>query len=281
MPWHTTVDLDLFDARAGSFLRAQPVENTLLLTTMDHVRTQGRRAYGDDDPVYGWWESPDATVSGAYLRTPPYPALVASAPDEAVESLVDIVAAIGRFNAERGLAEAMAARWHDRTGLPCEIVRQTRLFRLDELVPPEPAPSGRARIAEPADRELVLTWHRLFGEEVGEPRDDVSTVVDARMADGAILLWEDGGVPVCLAGHTQPQADTIRVGPVFTPPDCRRRGYAAALTAEISRRALDLAGEVVLFTDLDNPTSNALYPRLGYRPVGDRQVVLLPTRAED
>jgi hypothetical protein len=31
--------------------------------------------------------------------------------------------------------------------------------------------------------------------------------------------------------------------------------------------------EVVLFTDLANPTSNALYQRLGYRPVTDRAVL--------
>jgi predicted GNAT family acetyltransferase len=30
--------------------------------------------------------------------------------------------------------------------------------------------------------------------------------------------------------------------------------------------------EVVLYTDLANPTSNALYQRLGYRPVEDRVV---------
>jgi hypothetical protein len=33
------------------------------------------------------------------------------------------------------------------------------------------------------------------------------------------------------------------------------------------------AREVVLFTDLANPTSNALYQRLGYRPVSDRLVL--------
>jgi predicted GNAT family acetyltransferase len=30
---------------------------------------------------------------------------------------------------------------------------------------------------------------------------------------------------------------------------------------------------VVLFTDLANPTSNALYQRLGYRPVTDRALL--------
>ena len=31
--------------------------------------------------------------------------------------------------------------------------------------------------------------------------------------------------------------------------------------------------EVVVYTDLANPTSNALYQRLGYRPVEDRVVL--------
>jgi predicted GNAT family acetyltransferase len=38
----------------------------------------------------------------------------------------------------------------------------------------------------------------------------------------------------------------------------------------VSQAAIDSgAAEVLLFTDLSNPTSNALYQRLGYRPVTD------------
>ncbi len=247
----------------------------MLLTTMDHV---GSYLSGNGDPVYGWWESTDATVTGAFLRTPPYPVLLSNLPDDAVESLVDIVAA-GRMNAERGLAEAVSARWVARTGAPCRIDREMRLFRLDRLVPPDPAPAGIARVAEPADRQVLMAWYELFGEEVGEAHADVSTVVDARIEYGGLMLWEDGGVPVCLAGRSRPQAGAIRIGPVFTPVEFRRRGYAGALTAEISGRALDLADEVVLFTDLANPTSNAIYQRLGYCPVEDRVVLSLPNAA--
>jgi len=35
------------------------------------------------------------------------------------------------------------------------------------------------------------------------------------------------------------------------------------------------ASEVVLFTELDNQTSNTLYERLGFRPVADRVVLAL------
>ncbi len=65
----------------------------------------------------------------------------------------------------------------------------------------------------------------------------------------------------------------VRVGPVYTPPELRGRGYAGAATAAVSQAALGAAvREVVLYTDLANPTSNALYERLGYRPVEDRVI---------
>jgi predicted GNAT family acetyltransferase len=61
---------------------------------------------------------------------------------------------------------------------------------------------------------------------------------------------------------------------VYTPPERRGRGYAGATTAAVSQAALD-AGvrEVVLYTDLANPVSNALYERLGYRGVEDRVIL--------
>jgi predicted GNAT family acetyltransferase len=66
----------------------------------------------------------------------------------------------------------------------------------------------------------------------------------------------------------------IRVGPVYTPPGLRHRGYAGAVTAAVSQAALDAgAAEVLLFTDLANPTSNSLYQNLGYQPVEDRVVL--------
>jgi predicted GNAT family acetyltransferase len=77
-----------------------------------------------------------------------------------------------------------------------------------------------------------------------------------------------------MAGVTRAAAGAVRVGPVYTPPGQRRRGYAGALTVAVSQAARDAgAQQVVLFTDLANPTSNALYQRLGCTPVGDRVIL--------
>ena len=66
----------------------------------------------------------------------------------------------------------------------------------------------------------------------------------------------------------------VRIGPVYTPPERRGRGYASAATAALSQRLLDAgAEEVLLYTDLANPVSNSIYQRIGYRPVEDRVVL--------
>jgi predicted GNAT family acetyltransferase len=62
----------------------------------------------------------------------------------------------------------------------------------------------------------------------------------------------------------------VRVGPVYTPPDLRGRGYASGVVAALSQHALDQgAAACMLFTDVANPTSNKIYQRIGYRYVGD------------
>jgi predicted GNAT family acetyltransferase len=98
-------------------------------------------------------------------------------------------------------------------------------------------------------------------------------MLDHRLASSSagIVFWEDEGKPVSLAGWGGKTPNGIRVGPVYTPPELRGRGYATALTAEVSQRLLD--GRLFdgrrrfcfLYTDLANPTSNAIYERIGYR----------------
>jgi predicted GNAT family acetyltransferase len=67
---------------------------------------------------------------------------------------------------------------------------------------------------------------------------------------------------------------------VYTPVESRRRGYGAAVTAACTADALaNGAQEVVLFTDLDNPTSNAIYQAIGFEPLSDRLVVRFEPRS--
>jgi FR47-like protein len=264
--WRTTDDLDEFVAAAGDFLRARPVENTILLTVVEQLAARKAPAAGR----FGWWRS-DGGVAGAFLRTPPYPAVLTGMPDEAVVPLLD-AAGLDAVNAGSAVAAAVAAEWRRRTGAEAEVHRRIRLYRLGELAPPDPPP-GRPRATTPADRDLLLSWYGAFVRELDEPSGDLVESVDDRLGYGGLTLWEVDGVPVSMAGRTRASAGMVRIGPVYTPVELRKRGYAGAVTAAVSRAAQGLAGDVLLFTDLANAGTNSLYQRLGYRHVDDRLVL--------
>jgi predicted GNAT family acetyltransferase len=110
-----------------------------------------------------------------------------------------------------------------------------------------------------------------FGLEVleeGDPgRTEAREIVGQRLGadDAGFLLWADGGGVVSASGWGGPTPNGIRIGPVYTPPALRGRGYATALVAELSQTLLDQGRRFCfLFTDLANPTSNAIYERIGY-----------------
>ena len=145
--------------------------------------------------------------------------------------------------------------------------------RGDRELPPASSPGVGARPA-PTTCPTVLAWLRAFADEaLGEAPhlEDVELTYRRREADpdGAWLVWDDDG-PVSLAGYGNPTPSGIRIGPVYTPPEHRGSGYATSLVADLTaeRLAAGLAF-CFLFTDLANPTSNAIYARIGYEPVAD------------
>jgi RimJ/RimL family protein N-acetyltransferase len=308
MGWFITADAGEFLAEAGEFLRAEPSHNTVMLTVTENLRVNAAAPTpppavasgpGPDEPMFGWWRPParpDAKSAGpvravgavgsVFMYTPEFPLLLSSHVSEqaAAELARDLTAAgyqVPGINATQEAAGAFAAAWADRTGDAVTAHRRMRLFRLGKLIRPAPEPEGAARLATERDRDLLAEWFGAFAREVGDPpRHDHHAVIDERLGYGGITVWEDDGVPVSMAGRTRTVARMVRVAPVYTPPELRGRGYAGAATAAVSQAALD-AGlrDVVLYTDLANPTSNALYQRLGYRPVEDRVVFSFePTR---
>ncbi|WP_248958872.1 GNAT family N-acetyltransferase [Sphaerisporangium perillae] len=90
------------------------------------------------------------------------------------------------------------------------------------------------------------------------------------------MILEDGGRPVAMAGFSRPIIGMSRIGPVYTPPEARRRGYGAAVTHGATRAAEEAGADLLLlFTDLANPTSNSIYQALGYRAVADYASITL------
>ncbi|MFB7450796.1 GNAT family N-acetyltransferase [Streptomyces sp. NPDC056194] len=257
MTWSFTDSAAAFRAAAAEHLAADPARNTAVLTLMDAA---GR---------LGWWEEADGRVTGALVVSPPSVSAFGVMTEEAARAL--------RFpggqepTEVRGETAAVEA-YAEATGRPWTPTVRMRLFRLGEPTPPDPAPAGRARLAAGADVPLVSAWTREFAVAIGdEPAEDYTGFVAERISEGRLWLWEGpDGRPVSMAAVSRTIEGQARVHLVHTPPAERGRGYAAGATDAVGRAALDAGtAQVLLFTDLANPTSNALYQRLGYRPVTD------------
>jgi predicted GNAT family acetyltransferase len=93
-------------------------------------------------------------------------------------------------------------------------------------------------------------------------------VVDLAVAREQLWVWDDRG-PVSMSGASKATAGVARVQRVYTPPELRGRGYATACVEHQSRLLVERGLGCVLYTQLSNPTSNAIYQRIGYRPIAE------------
>ena len=255
-------------ATAGSFLRADPFENNLVLSLL------AQRAARPEEGRY-WTATDGGEVVGFAFRSPTRFRTVVSAPRPgAVEALVDVMAGdvmagdvpeLSGVMAGAATAAAFAGQWAERRRVPAWPVEGQRLYRLVELHQPGGVPGG-PRQAGAGDRDLLVGWAGHFMAEIGGHPLPPEEVVDRHLATGGLWVWE-AGEPVSVAAASPPVAGVSRIGYVYTPPGHRRQGYAAACVAAVSERVQAGGSECVLYTQLQNPTSNAVYRRLGYRPV--------------
>ncbi|MEY9877327.1 GNAT superfamily N-acetyltransferase [Streptacidiphilus sp. MAP12-33] len=268
--WQLTEDVEEFRAAADACLSADPAGNTLLLTVSETVRQRGPFAFDEEYRArFGWQRDRDGAVAAAFAQTPPRGPLLGVMGEASARALAATLGPVPTVIGEDAAVRAFA----DAAGRPWEVFRAERLFRLGEVTAPDPAPEGSARLATDDDIPLLERWFTEFAADVGEPGGGFQIV--ERVEEGRVLLWQDAdGRPVSMAGWSPRVAGQVRIAAVYTPAELRGRGYAGALVAQASsdlRRAG--AEQVLLFTDLANPTSNALYQRVGYRPVADHTVV--------
>lgn len=225
-----------------------------------------------------WTVSDEDVVVGAALRTAPYNLVLAEpAVDGALDALVDRLLDEGQHLP--GVVAALpelddfVAAWTSGRELDATLVLRQGVYELREVLP-TPSPPGNARPATSEDRDLVLSWMQAFAEEAIPHQPEAARqerLVEDRLhaTDSAgIWLWEDGDRAVSMSGYGGETPNGIRIGPVYTPPELRGRGYATGLVAEQSRSLLASGRRFCfLYTDLDNATSNALYRRIGFRIV--------------
>jgi len=261
-------DPEAFLAQATPLLLADEPRHNLILGL-----TETMRANPSIYPERRFWLVTEGNeVVAAAMRTPPHYLILARPRDErALESLVaGIEEELPGVVGARPETEEFARLWAGAHEVEPQVIRNQGVYALERVQPVPDAP-GASRVATLDDRPLLLDWLVAFGREVlheDDPgRAEALDLVEHRLgvADGGFLLWEDAGETVSVSGWGGPTPNGIRIGPVYTPPELRGRGYATTLVAELSQTLLDGGRRFCfLFTDLANPTSNAIYERIGY-----------------
>jgi predicted GNAT family acetyltransferase len=257
-------------AAADSLFRCDPFSTNVIAVHAARVAAGAER--GRNDRLWATVEDAATSVVGVAMHTPPHALFVSRMPNEAVIALASALAdadrALRGVNGARESTTAFADAWSARTGQASTVRTAMRMYRLGTLRRPRQV-SGEAAVAlAPSDSELVADWFAAFHAEADRhsPGEDWAAFAERRITAGEVHLWRDGGTAVALAAASTPAAGLVRIGPVYTPPPMRRKGYGAAVTGAATAAALAAgADHVALYTDLANPTSNSIYQALGYR----------------
>jgi predicted GNAT family acetyltransferase len=187
-------------------------------------------------------------------------------------ALVDAIAEAGvtlpGVNGDAATAANFAGQWSERcksAAAPFQGMRLYEFLDLGEV----PRTDGHLRQAGPRDRSLMILWTRAFQNEIGESANDTELRVDRALAAGQIWLWDQNGETTSMAVNLEPARGVVRLSGVYTPPEKRRHGYAAACVHALTKHLRGHGHRCILYTDLGNPTSNSIYRQIGYKAVAE------------
>ena len=260
---------DGFGPVARWVYRRDPVTFTTELTTLCTSTWPADRvlvaAYDGDGAVGAAVQMPDGVLLVNGL--PP------TLSKETALALAPVQSDLSAVRGTPSTAGAFAQAWSEATGTDVSTAFEETLYRLGELTAPADVP-GVPRLAGRRDEELLTGWFdafyvEAFGSE-SNPAASRALVAGIPDARGRVVLWTVDDEPVAMARVHGCLLGMARIGPVYTPQAHRARGYGAAVTAEAACQARGMgARDVVLFADDANPTSNGVYRRLGFLPVGE------------
>lgn len=256
-------------------------QNMILLGNII-IGHEGKDKTGWRDPVK--WLM--ATVSDGNdikltaLMTPPHN-LTLYATDNIIdlEAIKYLVAGLISYDipgvmTEKTLAECFAKEYAAQKGSNFKIEMSQRIYELKE-VNPDIKQFGVVRLLEERDMYFFPYWAEAFNAVTNYGSTEMSIpqnyeAYHYRISTNKHYVLEVDGIPVSMAGYTREMRTVIGISYVYTPPYFRGKGYATSCVAQISQMALDKGfTRCVLYTDLQNPTSNSIYQKIGYRAICD------------
>ena len=262
-------DAAAFLTAAGEFLLSAESENNLLLGIALELANQGP---SPESPTYFAAVFRGQRMEGCAFSSVPDRLGITAMPGDVIGSLASDAGSVCREVTSIGGPEPavapFAAGFAAATGRQALLGMRQRIHELRAVIPPVRTAPGRLRPARESEAGMLTPWVGDMLSLIGDSRE-AADLTRERIQGGNLFVWEDGD-PVSMAGWTGKTPNGVRVNFVYTPDALRGRGYATAAVAALSQHLLDQGNRYCcLYTDLANPTSNAIYHRIGYRPIRD------------
>ena len=255
-----------------AYLGADPVGHNLPLSLINSQLTAVEPT-ADEVGRY-WWARRSGVVVGACIQFDPGTPCVVAADDRAVvlalvEAVAGLVDDVPGVRGQPDVSAAFAGAWASIRKVAVSIEQAQRFYQLHTLIPAAPMP-GRLRLAVAEDLELLTDWAAGFERDAqgndAPAAPALSGMMSSNIERSLVWIWEHDQ-PVSMSAASQPVGGVSRIRSVYTPPEHRNQGWAAVCVSALVARLMSTGVErCVLFTDLANPTSNAIYQRLGFEP---------------
>ena len=238
-----------------------------------------------EDPYYYGPELPlllsilaRGRVVGVAVMTPPKRIILSRIDTDIQAAVVHLVRHLREMNIQiPGVvgpaveAQAFADYWVGGVhGASARLNKRMRVFEA-RSVADLPLSPGKMRFARMDDHARMAQWIVAFSEEMGEPvnLESPRSRIEKPIKNQELHIWDHNG-PVSIAGVSRPMRNGTTIGPVYTPPEHRGKGYATSCVLLLTKKLLsDGYSFCSLYTDLSNPTSNSIYTKIGYVPIGD------------
>jgi uncharacterized protein len=258
-----------FLIRAESWLAGSEIEHAMALASARNARANDSHY---ERPMYWATIEDESQIVGCAFRTPPYRLGVSALPAAAIPILHADVAALYRtlsgVAGTEPVASLFAEAWTKSHGGSSKVQAGQRLFALRALEAPGFQAAGRLRPASDTDAALAKDWGEAHARDSGiAPLDGFFCA--SLIRERRLFFWDDGR-PRCMVGVFRDAPSAAAIGIVYTPLGLRKRGYATAAVAALSRQWLD-RGTRNLFVCADpkNAAAHALCRQLGFEHFQD------------
>ncbi len=274
-------DVIKFQAVVIEHLKRYEAENNLIIGLLDTL-SQNKYHYSDIEPLLLVIYNEDK-LSSVSIMTPPYNIIVSKAENQDLELLANYIyerkICIPGVLGPNREAEVFANYYSDLSSKKFEIEMNERIYQIDN-VESQSMPNGKMRFATMNDYVFLKDWARSFAIDAKMSEYDIEKTAERfkkKISDKAVAIWDDGE-PRAMATYQGKTPNGVRIGHVYTPDEFRKNGFGGAVTASLTEYLLNNGNKFCfLFTDLDNPTSNSIYKKIGYKEVCDFNMLKFQT----